>query len=96
MNNLKSRVGQILESNFNGYAITGLVTKSQYIGTGYETYDYPNSSYEIWHHWLKILKSGNTIQVGKTQKWKEYGYRPFDRYIKQIHSTGMWQWKIVK
>ena len=96
MNKLKSRVGQILEANFNGYAVTGLVTKSQYIATRYETYGYPNNSYEIWYHWLKILKSNNKIQIDKTQKWKEFGYAPFDKYIKQIHSTGIWQWNIIK
>ncbi len=91
---LQSRVGQILEHNFNGYLISGIVKKSQYITTAYESYDYPNNSYDVWWHWIKILNSGNKVDIGKTRKWKEYGYAPFDKCVKS-YPIGLWQWSIV-
>lgn len=79
---MKSRIGEMWEADYNGYPIIGQVVKSICVGERYNYY--PHGRTEVWNHFVKILRSSNPEDIGKTRKWKEHKYSLFEQKFKYI------------
>lgn len=93
MNTSKGRVSEIWEAKFNGYPIVGQVLQSQLQYVRVDYYDQiPEAS---WIHFVRIIRSEKVEDMGKRYKWSESSRFPFEKYLKRVYPTGIWQWEIV-